>query len=168
MVPSFHHEPSKIGPIAAASNSISFGRVNPSKTCVSNWLTGVRYRRELRSQCGGRPIRVFYAFDPRRSPPDCSRGAFLVPADSFENMFASTTTSGVAASRSVRSPLPDVPMSKWPMTPSAFDQLAAKASPRRRSNRPVQLPNRRLTVSVSVQERAPVNVLWLGKSGSRS
>ena len=41
----------------------------------SSGVQGLRHgqRRERRSQCGGRPIRVFYAVDPRRSPPDCSR-----------------------------------------------------------------------------------------------
>ena len=35
----------------------------------SSGVTGSRHghMRELRIQCGGRPIRVFYAFDPRRS-----------------------------------------------------------------------------------------------------
>ena len=40
MAPSFNHVPSKIGRIAAASNSTSFGRANPSKTHSLNRLTG--------------------------------------------------------------------------------------------------------------------------------
>ena len=54
-------------------------------------ITGSRHAhlRELRVQSGGRPLRIFYAFDPRRTAPmGWSRGSWSAPVSTRRRNFA--------------------------------------------------------------------------------